>query len=173
MTLDKWIPFFEYLTSASAAILAFTFAVFQIRGAEHWRRDPLRQLAAITTLTELSAPVFFGLIFMMTYHTLHAAGRVVGGIGYVVMSVHIVQYWRCRRNRNPAPDGFDKWQLAGLGVTFVTFSGLFWWPNLSLKAGVCIWMIFSGFSEAWLFLGAGRRKADQAGQPGSAAGIRG
>lgn len=34
---DDWIPFFENLTSACAAILAFTFTVFQLRGPEHCR----------------------------------------------------------------------------------------------------------------------------------------
>lgn len=59
MTYDQWVPFFGAISSSAAAILAIAFVVFQLR-ADQWRNDPLRQPAAITTLTELAAPVFSG-----------------------------------------------------------------------------------------------------------------
>lgn len=153
MKTDQWIPFFEYLTSAAAAILAIAFVVFQLR-AEHWRQDPLRQPAAVTTLTELATPVFFGLIFLMPDHPWKVGGAIVGLAGYLVMAVHLVVY---RRHRQEA-DKFDRWQLLGIAVTAVTFSGLLWWPNLYVKASLCVWMIFSGFTEAWIFLSPAGRK---------------
>ncbi|MDN5762430.1 MAG: hypothetical protein L0H41_08960 [Microlunatus sp.] len=152
MKPDQWVPFFEYLTSAAGGILAIAFVVFQLR-PEQWRRDPLRQAAAIRTLTELATPVFFGLIFLMPDHPWKVAGAVVGTAGYIVMAIHVIAY--CR-NRNEA-DSFDRWQLWGIAVTAVTFSGLLWWPNLYVKASLCVWMIFSGFSEAWIFLAVDRK----------------
>lgn len=144
--LDDWIPYFEYLTSASAGILAIAFLAFQVR-SEIWRSHPLMHPVAATTLAELSTPVFFGLLFLMPSHPWELAGLLTGALGYLAMAWHMIALVVNRH----AVQSFDRIQLTGVPITGLTFGLLLWWPSLQVKAGVALWMIFSGFIEAWLF----------------------
>lgn len=107
---------------------------------------------AATTLAELSTPLFFGLLFLMPDHPWELAGRLVGALGYLAMAWHVialVKNWHYVQY-------FDRVQILGIPITGLTFSLMLWWPSLPVKAGVALWMIFSGFVEAWIFLGQRR-----------------
>ena len=143
----EWISFFQYLAAIAAALLAIAFLAFQLR-TKMWRRQPLRQAFAITTLAELAAPVFFGLMFLFPDHPWRGAGVIVGTAGYLSILWYLIMtvyHW-------DQTTRFDHAQLATTIVPVTTFSVLFWFPNLRWKAGVLVWMIFSGLCEAWLAL---------------------
>lgn len=68
----------------------------------------------------------------------------------------------------------------GTGVILTTFSILTWADDIRWKAGALIWMVFSGASEAWIFLRPGeveeereRTESSSRGARGSTAGARG
>ncbi|GII23807.1 hypothetical protein [Planosporangium mesophilum] len=145
--VDAWVPYFQNLTAVAAALLAIAFLTFQFR-SDIWRTHPLKQTVAITTLGELAAPMFLGILFLMPGHPWVLGGRLVGVGGYLIMAWHVAVFIRYRR----LADRFDKWQLCGVAITVVTFSFLLWWDSLDVKAYTAAWMIFSGFSEAWVFL---------------------
>lgn len=153
---DEWIGFFQYLSAIAATLLGLAFLTFQVR-AEIWRGHPLRQTVAVTTLAELAAPMFFGLIFLFPDHPWTEAGFVVGLGGYGVIMWHLVEFIR----RYNEADSFDKKQMLGSTIVLATFSCVMWIPSLPWKAGFLVWMIFSGLSEAWIFLRA-PQPADQA-----------
>lgn len=150
--LDQWIPFFQYIAAIAAALLAIAFLTFQVESS-FWKRDALKQSVALTTLTELAAPVFFGLIFLFPGHPWQTAGVVVGVVGYAATAWHVYRFVRGRATA----DRFDKGQMWGTLVTTTTFSIVLWWPSLEWKAGTLIWLIFSGSAEAWILLGTEER----------------
>lgn len=147
--MEEWIVYFQYLTAVAATLLGIAFLTFQVR-SDIWRLHPLRKTVAVTTLTELAAPMFFGLFFLMPHHPWLWGGRIVGAVGYIVMVWHLIEYIRHRE----VADSFDRKQLAGISITIVTFSLLLWWPNIAVKAYTALWMVFSGSTEAWIFLRA-------------------
>jgi len=147
---DPWIPFFEYLVSAGAAILAIAFLTFQFR-AEVWRGHPLKRLVAVRTLAELATPVFFGLIYLMPSHSWVWAGGIVGFGGFILIGYYFIAFHKYRHLKEP----FDTLQRLGSFVILLLFAILAWpWEPVELwwKAGICTWMIFSGLGESWIFL---------------------
>lgn len=144
---DEWVPFFEYLVGASAALLGLAFVTFQVR-AEHWRGRPLRQPVAVGTLAELAAPLFFGLLFLLVGHPWRQAGYIVGAFGYSTIIFHLLAYYKHRIEAL----SWDRKQLLGVSVTAITFSILMWSPSIYWKAYVSVWFVFSGFGEAWLLV---------------------
>jgi phosphatidylserine synthase len=147
--LDVWNSYFSGVAATAAALLAIAFLTFQVR-ADIWKRNLVKQAVAWTTLVELSAPVLFGLLFLIPHHHWHVAGIIVGISGYGVMLAHAIIFLRARKMKTV--DKFDKNQMWGMPITFVTFSIFLFVPFLSWKAYTCLWMIISGFSEAWIFL---------------------
>jgi hypothetical protein len=89
-------------------------------------------------------------LFLTPRHPRHVAGWIVGALGYAAMAWHAVQYRRHRKDETTT--SFDRKQMWGMLITFITFSMLAFCPSLEFKSYVCIWLIFSGLSEAWIFL---------------------
>jgi len=82
-----------------------------------WHNEPLRQVVAVTTLAELAAPLFFGLLVLTPDHPWKIAGMLVGAGGYGVMVWHIVTLALHRKKIGT----FDKMQAFGLLVTGTIF----------------------------------------------------
>lgn len=154
---DEWVSLFSALSGVAATLLGLAFVTFQLR-SWHWKGQPLKQAVALTTLTELAAPMIFGLIFMFPGHPYRTAGYIVGAAGYAVAGGHLLIFIRHRA----IAERFDWAQLGGTAVILTTFSILTWAPDIRWKAGVLVWMIFSGASEAWLFLRPGEIDEDAA-----------
>lgn len=76
----------------------------------------------------------------------------MGALGYLAIVWHLIALVMNRH----AVQFFDRVQLAGVPISGLTFGLLIWSPSLPVKAGVALWMIFSGFIEAWFFLGHSR-----------------
>jgi hypothetical protein len=144
---DPWTSFGQLMAAVSVTLLAIAFLTFQVR-SEVWRNDILKQVVAISTLIELSAPLFFYLIALFPSHPWVAAGYVVGGAGYLLIATHVGLFVH---HRNVA-DAFDRRQVFGAAILFLTFSLLFWWHSIFVKSVVLVWMLFSGLWEAWYFL---------------------
>jgi hypothetical protein len=142
-----WTGYFAALIGVSAVLLSIAFLTFQVR-TEMWHKTPLRHVAAVTTLIELAMPLFFGLLVITPDHPWEVAGAIVGAAGYLVLIWHIYLLIRARKKITD----FDKWQIIGLPITGTTFSLLLWYPSLAVKSYVCTWLIFSGATEAWIFL---------------------
>jgi hypothetical protein len=147
MGVEAYVNYFGVLAGVASAILGLALVTFTLQ-VKLWRELPLRQAVAVTTLAELSAPVFFGLIFLTARHPWHLAGYVVGALGYAVMAMHVVVYIR----HHHSATSFDNMQMFGLLITATTYSLIAWFPSLELRAYVCIWFVFSGLFETWLFL---------------------
>lgn len=145
--LDIWIPYFQYVASSAAAILAIAFLAFQVR-EKLWRGRSLKHPVAVMTLVELAASMFFSLIFLMPNHPWKVAGYIVGTFGYVAIAWHFAAFIKYKREADP----FDKRQMVGAIIPLITFSVIMWVPVLEVKAGIAVWFIFSGISEAWISL---------------------
>src|SRR3954451_14733672 len=143
-----YVSLFESLAGASAAILALVLATFQLN-IDRWRAHPLREPVALITLAELAAPLFFSLMFLLPTHPWRWSGVLPGGLGYLAIIWHTVQYFRCR-NKAERFDHFQMW--LGNAIVLFTFSALAWSPSLPWKAGVSIWFILSAVTEAWFFI---------------------
>ncbi len=152
MDYMDWNNFFEYLTSAAAAILGLSFVAFSLSPG-YWRQTGLRHMAAVVSLIELAIPLFFGLIYLPPGHHWIAGGRLVGSMGYltVIAQLTVANWYRSRQ-----PEAFevaDKLQIyVGVPMIITTFSILLWWPSLTVKAFTCIWLILSGLTESWVSL---------------------
>lgn len=146
-----WINFFEYLTAAAAAILGLSFVAFAT-SPRYWAENGLKHMAAVVSLVELAIPLFFGLMYLPPGHHWMTAGRVVGILGYAAIALQLgVAEWY--RRKNYKFELVDKVQIfVGVPMVATTFSFMLWWPSLAVKAYTCVWLIFSGFSEAWLSL---------------------
>lgn len=103
---DEWISLFSALSGVAATLLGLAFVTFQLRSS-HWRGQPLKQAVALRTLTELAAPMIFGLIFLFPGHPYITAGYVVGAAGYAVACWHLLTFARHRQ----VVERFDWWQL--------------------------------------------------------------
>ena len=128
LDIALWVPYFQELCAAATALLAIAFLTFHLNS---WRRSPLKQIVAVTTLSELAASMFFGLIFLIPRHPWVDAGRIVGLAGYVLIIWHLIRYYQHRKTA----DRFDKRQALGTMATIVTFSIMLWCQNLTYKAG--------------------------------------
>lgn len=152
---SAWTTYFQYLVAASGVILAIAFLAFQER-RHVWHGNRLKWIEAIVTITELSTPMFFGLIFLTPGHPWVVAGRIVGALGWSVAAAHALVFLLVLLGSLPAGQikAFDWVQLVlTLGFSGATYGLLILWQNLDVKAYVCLWMIFSGLVEAWWFLG--------------------
>lgn len=147
MNIENWNDFFAAITGVSVVLLSIAFLTFQVR-SKMWHKEPLRQVVAVTTLAELAAPAFFGLLVLTPDHPWKVAGILVGVGGYAVMTWHIVLLAKHRTKVGT----FDKLQAFGLLMTGTTFSLMLWYSSLAVKSYVCVWLIFSGASESWIFL---------------------
>ncbi len=115
--LDAFVNYFGVLAGVGSAILGLALVTFTLQVAV-WRTNPLRQAVAITTLAELSTPVFYGLLFLTPRHPWHVAGYIVGALGYAVMAFHVIQFMRYKATAT----SFDKKQMWGILVTVISFS---------------------------------------------------
>ena len=146
-SFDLWTSFGQLMAAVSVTLLAIAFLTFQVK-SEVWRAHILKQVVAISTLAELSAPLFFFLIALFLNHPWVTAGYVVGGAGYLLIATHVALFVYHRR----IADTFDRRQVFGAGILLFTFSLLFWWQSIFVKSVVLVWMLFSGLWEAWYFL---------------------
>jgi hypothetical protein len=144
---DTWITFAQTITAVAVTLLAISFLTFQVK-SDIWRERSLKQLVAVSTLAELSAPIFFFLIAFFPGHPWIVAGQVVGAAGYALIASHIIVFVRHRAEA----DRFDRIQMLGVLIFCVTFSVLFWWHSIFAKSVALVWMLFSGLWEAWYFL---------------------
>lgn len=158
----NWINFFEYLTSASAAILAIAFAAFSLSPG-YWKQNALRHTAGVMSIVELAIPLFFGLMYLPPGHHWIIGGWLVGSFGYLAIFTQLVVagWYRFRRKPKFEFELMDKLQIfAGVPMVSFTFSLMLWYPSLSVKAWTCVWLIFSGLSEAWISLNLPAQKVE-------------
>lgn len=171
----EWVSYFEYLIAAAGVILGIAFLAFQVRPASHL--SVAKQIRLVATLMELSAPMAFGLLFLIPGHPWMVAGWIVGCVGWALTGSYYLAFvlfdgknalfrWSRGalskfirkdwlpwvRTLDTSFDRLDRLQLKLLPVSVVTYGILLFWPRLDAKAYVLLWLIFSGLSEAWLFL---------------------
>lgn len=165
--IDEWSTFFETLALLAAALLGLVFVLFGIRW-EQWEGRFYRKTAALLALGELSAPMFFGLFFLMPGHHWHVGGLVVGVLGWALLSVHagsvLCAYFGPKRDELHWTDKLQGWLDF---IPVLTFGVLGFAPLLSWRGYICIWFLASGLTEAWFFL----RDPDDKPLPAPTAGI--
>lgn len=116
-----------------------------------WHEDELRRVAAVQTLIELLVPVLVGLSALMPNHTWRVMASLCGALGLGLVAWHQWVY-----HRHPGPfDDFDEQQRKLDVLSVATYS-------LTLVAGAIglptvlalalLWLIFSGGSEALMFM---------------------
>jgi hypothetical protein len=156
------MPYFSAVAGVTGAIFALVFVAMQVR-LDAWIGNHLRSYAVVFTLNELAAPLFLSLISLMPHHPWQVGARIVAAIGLLIVLGQLLTYAMVQRRNEPV-SRIDHFRVVvGSAVSATVFASLIFasfFHAVTWIAGVCLWQVMSGITQALVLLAGWRGPAE-------------